>query len=181
MGGVVLVTLGAVVLIACTILIWREKEAAKASAAEAEIQRRRAEESFSHALFGAWQLIQHLEDTRLNDDGPKARAACGRNSWSGVRSFFQAFVHEESNDPIVRFESARACELLASVYCTHRTGRWRATHGEPGSRALRALCPGRPIEFDLSPKRSRNILFDGYALLLDQAAALGRAGVGKGN
>ncbi len=119
MGGAVLVTLGAVALIACTILIWREKEAAKASAAEAEIQRKRAEENFSQALFGAWQLIQHLEDARLNDDSPKARALRQELVKRGAK-FFQAFVHEESNDPIVRFESARACELLASVYCAHR-------------------------------------------------------------
>ena len=33
--------------------------------------------------------------------------------------FFRAFVHEESSDPIVLFESARACELLASMYCAH--------------------------------------------------------------
>ena len=57
MAAAVLGTLAAVGLIACTILVWREKEAAKASAAEAEIQRQRAEANFSQALFGAWELL----------------------------------------------------------------------------------------------------------------------------
>ena len=64
-------------------------------------------------------MIQHLEDARLNNDGPKARALRQELVKRGAK-FFQAFVHEESTDPIVRFESARACELLASVYCAHR-------------------------------------------------------------
>jgi tetratricopeptide (TPR) repeat protein len=106
-------------LIACTILIWREKEAAKASAAEAEIQRQRAEANFSQALVGAWELLQPLEDARLDDNGPEARALRLELVKRGAK-FFQAFVHEESNDPIMRFESARACDLLASVYCAHQ-------------------------------------------------------------
>jgi serine/threonine protein kinase/tetratricopeptide (TPR) repeat protein len=119
MAAVVLGTLAAMGLIACTILIWREKEAAKASAAEAEIQRQRAEANFSQALVGAWELLQPLEDARLDDNGPEARALRLELVKRGAK-FFQAFVHEESNDPIMRFESARACDLLASVYCAHQ-------------------------------------------------------------
>jgi serine/threonine protein kinase/tetratricopeptide (TPR) repeat protein len=119
MAAAVLGTLAAVGLIACTILIWREKEAAMASAVEAENQRQRAEANFSQALFGAWELLQPLEDARLDDNDPKARALRLELVERGAK-FFQAFVHEESNDPIVRFESARACELLASVYCAHQ-------------------------------------------------------------
>ena len=119
MAAAVLGTLAAVGLIACTILIWREKEAAKASAAQAEIQRQRAEANFSQALLGAWELLQPLGDERLDDNSPKARALRLELVKRGAK-FFQAFVHEESNDPIVRFESARACELLASVYCAHQ-------------------------------------------------------------
>ena len=119
MAASVLGMLAAVGLIACTILIWREKEAAKASAAEAEIQRQRAEANFSQALLGAWELLQPLGDARLDDNSPKAIALRLELVTRGAK-FFQAFVHEESNDPIVRFESARACELLASVYCAHQ-------------------------------------------------------------
>ncbi len=120
LAAAVLGTLAAVGLIACTILIWREKEAAKASAAEAEIQRQRAEANFSQALYGAWELlVPPLEDARLDDNGPRARALRQELAERGAK-FFQAFVHEESNDPIVRFESARACELLAGVYCAHQ-------------------------------------------------------------
>ncbi len=119
MAAAVLGTLAAVGLIACTILIWREKEAAKASAAEAESQSQRAEANFSQALFGAWELLQPLEDVRVDDSGPKARNLRLELVKRGAK-FFQAFVHEESNDPIVRFESARACELLAGVYCAHQ-------------------------------------------------------------
>jgi serine/threonine protein kinase len=119
MAAGVLGTLAAVGLIACTVLIWREKEAAKASAAEAEIQRRRAEANFSQALFGAWELLQPLGDARLDDEGPKARALRQELVKRGAR-FYEAFVHEESDDPIVRFESARACELMAGVYCAHQ-------------------------------------------------------------
>jgi tetratricopeptide (TPR) repeat protein len=35
----------------------------------------------------------------------------------GVR-FFQQFIDEANPDPAVRFESARACRLLATVYCS---------------------------------------------------------------
>jgi tetratricopeptide (TPR) repeat protein len=119
MAAAVLSTLAAVGLIACTILIWREKEAAKASAAEAEIQRQRAEANFGQALSGAWELLQPLGDARLDDNGPKSRALRQELLKRGAK-FFQAFVHEDSNDPILRFESARACELLASVCCAHQ-------------------------------------------------------------
>jgi serine/threonine protein kinase len=119
MAAAVLGTLAAMGLIVCTILIWREKEAAKASAAEADIQRQRAEENFSQALFGAWELLLPLEDARLEDESPKAKALRQELVKRGAK-FFQAFVHEESNDPIVRFESARACELLAGMYCAHQ-------------------------------------------------------------
>jgi serine/threonine-protein kinase len=118
-AAAVLGTLAAVGLVAATILIWREKEAAKASAAEAEIQRQRAEANFSQALFGAWELLQPLGDTRLDENSPKASALRQELVKRGAR-FFEGFVDEESNDPIVRFESARACELLASVYCAHQ-------------------------------------------------------------
>jgi tetratricopeptide (TPR) repeat protein len=112
-------TLAAVGLIACTIVIWREKEAAKASAVEAEIQRQRAEANFCQALYGAWELLLPLDDARLNDNSPEARALRQELVRRGAK-FFQSFVHEESSDPIVRFESARAYELLASVYCAHQ-------------------------------------------------------------
>jgi eukaryotic-like serine/threonine-protein kinase len=111
--------LAAVGLIACTILIWREKEAAKASAAQAEIHRKRAEANFSQALAGAWELLLPPEDTSVDDNDPRARTLRQELAKRGAK-FFQAFVHEESTDPIVRFESARACELLASVYCAHQ-------------------------------------------------------------
>jgi serine/threonine protein kinase len=119
MAAAVVGTLAAVALVGGTILIWREKEAAKASAAEAEIQRQRAEANFSEALTGVWELLQPLEDARLDDNDPKAEARRQELVKRGAK-FYQAFVHEESNDPVVRFESARACELLASVYCAHQ-------------------------------------------------------------
>jgi serine/threonine protein kinase len=120
MAAAVLGTLAAVGLIACIILIWREKEAAKASAAEAEIQRQRAEANFSQALYGAWELlVPPVDDARLDDSNPRAAALRQELVNRGAR-FFQAFVHEDSNDPVVRFEAARACELLAGVYCAHQ-------------------------------------------------------------
>jgi eukaryotic-like serine/threonine-protein kinase len=119
MAAAVLGTLAAAGLIACTILIWREKEAAKASAAAAEIHRQRAEANFSQALFGAWELLLPPDDARVDDNNPRAIALRQELVKRGAK-FFLAFVHEESNNPIVRFESARACELLAGVYCAHQ-------------------------------------------------------------
>ena len=118
-GAAVLGTLAAVGLVVATILVWREKEAAKASAAEAEIQRQRAEASFSRALLGAQELLLPLEDARLDDNSTKARALRQELVKRGVK-FFQAFVHEESSDPVVRFESARACQLMAGMYSAHQ-------------------------------------------------------------
>ncbi len=118
MAAMVLGTVVAVGLVACTILIWREKEAAKKSAAAAELHRQRAEANFSQALLGAWELLLPLEDAPVDDESPGSMALRQELVTRGAR-FFRAFVHEESSDPIVLFESARACELLASMYCAH--------------------------------------------------------------
>jgi tetratricopeptide (TPR) repeat protein len=118
-AAAVLGALAALGLVACTVLIWREKEAAKASAVEAELQRERAEANFSQALLGAWELLQPVEDARLNDNSPKTSALRQELVKRGAK-FFEGFVQEGSHDPIVRFESARACELLAGVYCAHQ-------------------------------------------------------------
>jgi tetratricopeptide (TPR) repeat protein len=119
MAAAALGMLAAVGLIACSIIIWREKEATKASAAEAQVQRRRAEANFTQALLGAWSLLQPLEEARPGDNSPRAMALRQELLKRAAR-FYLAFVHEESKDPIVRFESARACELLAGVYCAHQ-------------------------------------------------------------
>jgi serine/threonine protein kinase len=118
-AAIVLGTLAALGLIIGSYLVWREKEEAKASAAEATRQRQRAEANFSQALLGAQELLLPLEDSRLDDKSAKAQALRQELVRRGVR-FFEAFVHESSADPVDRFQSARACQLLASVYAAHQ-------------------------------------------------------------
>jgi serine/threonine protein kinase len=108
-------------LFVCTLLLWYEKRRAddariKAENKTGEAQREgdRARANLEKALNGTldllvsleagkWQKIPGIEElqTELGNRGLK---------------FFQDFVHEDSDDPVVRFQSARALWFVATVY-----------------------------------------------------------------
>jgi serine/threonine protein kinase len=117
----------AVGLLFGTILIWREKEAAKAalveariqseraqaSAVEAQTQRQRAEDNFGNALDVTMRLLLKLEDRRWNNV-PGIKGMRREFNSLGI-NFFKQFVHEDSLAPERRLETARACLWIANV------------------------------------------------------------------
>ena len=122
------VVFAAVGLLISTVLIWREKEAANAalvqariqseraqsSAADAQTQRQRAEDNFGNALNVTMQLLLKLEDPRWNNV-PGIRGMRHEFNNLGIH-FFKQFVHEDSGDAALRFETARACLWIANVH-----------------------------------------------------------------
>jgi serine/threonine protein kinase len=108
-----------------TAMLWEEQgrtkaalTAARESEAEAQKQRRRAEQNFHRALTGATQMLTEL-DERPGTPPLQGEALRQAVIKQGVR-FFRAFIDEASTDPAVRFESARAYGLLATVYCSQK-------------------------------------------------------------
>jgi serine/threonine protein kinase len=116
-------------LIVGTFLLWREKdltqaalvdartqaELAKSQAAEVRAQKQRAQRNFELALSGAMQLMVRLEDKRY--DRMPLIGELRRNVICEGMSFYQGFIHEESTDPAVLWETARAHYLIAVVHC----------------------------------------------------------------
>jgi tetratricopeptide (TPR) repeat protein len=99
----------------------RTKEAwqkAEANAKERRRQQQRAEENFRKALQGATQMLMELDEApeAPSPEGERLRRALIQK---GLQ-FFQKFIDEADPDPVVRFESARAYGLLATVYCSQR-------------------------------------------------------------
>jgi serine/threonine protein kinase len=116
-------------LIVGTFLLWREKdltqaalveartqeELARSQAAEVRAQKQRAQRNFELALSGAMQLMVRLEDKRY--DPMPLIGELRRNVISEGMAFYQGFIHEESTDPAVLWETARAYYLIAVVHC----------------------------------------------------------------
>jgi eukaryotic-like serine/threonine-protein kinase len=115
----VAVSIGSIVFtaaasIAVSAVIWRERNEKAHALEQARLQSQRAEAHFVEALDGATRFLTRLEE-------PKWSALPGiadlRND--GLK-FFGQFIHAESADPKVRFESSRACRRMASVYCAEQ-------------------------------------------------------------
>jgi serine/threonine protein kinase len=113
------------VLLVATVLLWQAQRQAeealghaRAKEAEARAQRQRTEANFRKALNGASRILEQLDPRpgagRLEGDALREAVVA-----QGLQ-FFHAYVDLESDDPAVRFESARACKLIATVYCSQR-------------------------------------------------------------
>jgi eukaryotic-like serine/threonine-protein kinase len=116
-------------LIVGTFLLWRERdltqaalveartqeELAKSQAAEVRAQKERAQKNFELALGGAMRLMVRLEDKRY--DPMPLIGELRRSVISEGMGFYQGFIHEESADPAVLWETARAYYLIAVVHC----------------------------------------------------------------
>jgi serine/threonine protein kinase len=116
--GVAATALAAIALLICTIFIWQEKEHARSNAAEAQVQRQRAQANFEKALAGSRDLLLHLEKKRW-DTMPHIGELREEIVDEGIR-FFNQFIHENSTDPVERYESARAYQHLAGIYCARQ-------------------------------------------------------------
>jgi serine/threonine protein kinase len=145
----------AVALSIATILIWREKEQAKvalreaeiqselarANAAEAQTQRRRAEGNFGNALDVTMRLLLALEDPRWNNVPRIGQLRIAFND-HGIQ-FFRQFLHDDSPDPALRLESARAHFWIATVYCASQD----VAHSKESLRRATSLLRGLIAEF----------------------------------
>jgi serine/threonine protein kinase/tetratricopeptide (TPR) repeat protein len=110
-------------------LLWREKEItqaalieartqetiAKNQAAEVRAQKQRAQRNFELALSGAMMLMLRLEDKRY-DRMPLIGDLRQSVIKEGMQ-FYRSFIHEDSADPAVLFETGRAYHLIAIVHC----------------------------------------------------------------
>jgi tetratricopeptide (TPR) repeat protein len=110
-------------LLVATILLWQAQRQteeallqARAKEAEAQAQRQRTEANFRKALEGATRILMQLDPKP--GGGPLEGDALRRALVAQGLKFFQEFIDEESEDPAVRFESARAYKLMATVYCS---------------------------------------------------------------
>jgi tetratricopeptide (TPR) repeat protein len=110
-GGLVLT---AAASIAVAAVIWHERNEKALALEQARLQSERAEAHFVEGLDGATRFLTRLEEPKWS----------GLPGIADLRSdglaFFRHFVHAESADPKVRFESARACRRMASVYCAEQ-------------------------------------------------------------
>jgi eukaryotic-like serine/threonine-protein kinase len=116
------VTVAAAVAVTCllatTLVVWREKEQTKAALKQAQAQGRRADGNFQKALDGAMRMLVQLDPKpdRPPLEGDKLRRALVEQGLN----FFRQFINEESDDPAVLFESARAYQLMANVYLSQK-------------------------------------------------------------
>jgi tetratricopeptide (TPR) repeat protein len=105
-------------LLAALIVLWKEQAATKAAADEAERQRKRAEWNFYKALDGASNMLMKLDPP--HGDAPHIDKELREEIIERGLSFFHNFIDENNPDPAVRFQSSRAYEHIAEVYCAER-------------------------------------------------------------
>ncbi len=78
--------------------------------------------------------------------------------------FYQGFIKERGLDPAVRYETARACLRVASIYQLPTLGVGQPHQGEPAARQAIALLEQLASELPNKPEYRRD-LADGHALL----------------
>jgi serine/threonine protein kinase len=112
-------------LLAALIILWKEQARTKAAADEAEKQRWRAEGNFYKALDGATEMLMNLDPPY--GDAPHIDKELREKIIERGLNFFHRFIDENNPDPSVRFQSSRAYEHIAAVYCSlYKTDQYRA-------------------------------------------------------
>jgi tetratricopeptide (TPR) repeat protein len=119
------VALAAVALAVSTALVWQAKgqteaalQDARLSEARAREERRRAEETFERALRGTTGVLLRLEDKRW--DGLPLTHELRRDLVARGLEFYREFLHDDSPDPLIRFQTGRTYRQMASVYCSQQ-------------------------------------------------------------
>jgi tetratricopeptide (TPR) repeat protein len=117
--------LAAVALAVSTALVWQAKGETEAALKDARLsesrareERRRAEENFDKALRGTTGVLLRLEDKRW--DGLPLIQELRRDLVARGLQFYREFLHDDSPDPLVRFETGRTYRQMASVYCSQQ-------------------------------------------------------------
>jgi serine/threonine protein kinase len=114
------VGIAAVLAVVClgvgAFLIWQEKERTKKALEVAESQSQRAKDNFDRALHGSMRLMMRLEDKRWANIQPVIKEL-HRDIVDEAMRFYQGFLHEDSDDPADRYETARLYQQIASIHC----------------------------------------------------------------
>ena len=105
-----------IILSISTAAIWKEKERTKIALAEAQKNGQHAEDSFVRALNGATRILVELDERPGTPRAP-IDDLIRRQVDQGL-NFFQQFVNEESSDPAVIYETARAYREIGFVHCS---------------------------------------------------------------
>jgi tetratricopeptide (TPR) repeat protein len=98
-----------------TFLLWREQGRTQAALTKAKEEGARAEENFRRALTGVNRLLWQLEVPYWGHD--KKMIELRERLTTEALQVFQEFIRADSPEPAVRFESARAYQRLATLYC----------------------------------------------------------------
>jgi serine/threonine protein kinase/tetratricopeptide (TPR) repeat protein len=112
------VLLGAAASAVSTVLVWQAKRQTEAALAEARKSQRRAEENFESMHRGTMALLLRLEDRRW-DDVPRIQELRRDVVREGLE-FYKQFLHDDSPDPALRFQTARTYRQMALVYCSQQ-------------------------------------------------------------
>jgi tetratricopeptide (TPR) repeat protein len=164
-GGAAVLLLAVTGLVAATVLIWQARrqaetalKQARAQAAEALVQRQRAEANFHKALDGATQILLQLDTPSGAEalQGDRLRAALVEQ---GLR-FFENFIDERSPDPAVRRESAEAYGLMAGVYCSQH----KCDEAQTMLRKQFALLQALVNEYPEKPAYRRDWIWCGFRM-----------------
>jgi tetratricopeptide (TPR) repeat protein len=98
--------------------LWQEHQETLAALGKARENERRARDNFENAMRGNMMLLLRLEDKRWNGD-PRIDELRQDLVSQGL-AFYEEFLHDDSPDPLTRFETARTCRQMASVYCSQQ-------------------------------------------------------------
>jgi serine/threonine protein kinase len=145
-------------LLTLTVLLWRAQTHTNAALDLAQANGALAEANFRKALGGLNELLWELENPQWAKI-PGFLEARHELTRKGLR-IFQDFVDEPGTDPAVRFQAARAHEIMVNVYLVeHRFDEARQAHGKAA-----ALFEGLIVEQPENP--------DYYLVLARTHAAL---------
>jgi serine/threonine protein kinase len=172
-AAAIVIVIALIGLMVSTVLIWQEKERTKlalveaqtqselaqANAADAEIQRRRAEDHFGKALDVTMQLLIGLEAPEWNDL-PRIKELRRDFNRRGIR-FFEQFLHDDSPDPALRFESARSYLWMASVYSASQSATEAIQSMDKAIILLEKLIAEAPSKLEYKLQLARTYNFKG--------------------
>jgi tetratricopeptide (TPR) repeat protein len=124
-AALALLLVGFAGLLTAFVALWNEQARTKAALVEAEKQQRLAEENFTRAWRGASEMLMKLDPPSGNP--PHIDKDLREKIIERGLNFFRAFIDESNPDPAVRFQSSKAYEQIARVYCSqHDIAKCRA-------------------------------------------------------
>jgi serine/threonine protein kinase len=150
-------------LVVGTCLLWRANkrteealQQALAKEREAQAQRRRADDNFRRALDGVNQMLWMLDTPRWQRDDPNVQELHKELRARGL-AFFEAFIHRDTDDPALRYETAQAYDHMSGVYGVLREYDKALESLGQGAEFYGALAKEFPAEKGYSEAQARNL------------------------